>query len=90
MDVIANADSAAVIMSGDAEGKYGEYDNEYVFTYKFKDGKIIAVDEYNSDYLVAKSLYGNNLIPEKYTNNMLVEYFWHTKDSTIQKKALRH
>ena len=79
VDVIANADSAAVIMSGDAEGKYGEYDNEYVFTYKFKDGKIIAVDEYNSDYLVAKSLYGNNLIPEKYTNNMLIEYFWHTK-----------
>ena len=45
IDVIADADSAAVVMVGDAKGKFGEYDNEYVFTYKFKDGKIIEVDE---------------------------------------------
>ena len=79
LDVIADKDSAAVIMIGDANGKYGEYDNEYVFVYKFKDGKIIEVDEYNSDYLVAKSLYGNNLVPEEYSNQLLVEYFWHDK-----------
>ena len=45
LDVIADEDSAAVIMVGDAEGAYGEYDNEYVFTFKFKDGKIIEVDD---------------------------------------------
>ena len=72
IDVIANANSAAVIMVGDAEGAYGEYDNEYVFTYKFKDGKIIEVDEYNSDILVAQSLYGNTLFPNQ--SEILIEY----------------
>ena len=56
LDVIADIDSAAVIMVGDAEGAYGEYDNEYVFTFKFKDGKIIELDEYNSDVLVVEAL----------------------------------
>ena len=55
LDVIADEDSAAVIMVGDAEGAFGEYDNEYVFTFKFKDGKIIEVDEYNSDVLVVEA-----------------------------------
>ena len=87
IDVIADTDSAAVVMVGDAEGKYGEYDNEYVFTYKFKDGKIIEVDEYNSDYLVAKSLYGNNLVPAKYSNQMLVEYIWHEKGSNYSQES---
>jgi len=77
LDVIADEDSAAVIMVGDAEGAYGEYDNEYVFTFKFKDGKIIEVDEYNSDVLVVEALYGNTLWPN--SNPPLLEYFWHTK-----------
>ena len=77
LDVIADEDSAAVIMVGDAEGAYGEYDNEYVFTFKFKDGKIIEVDEYNSDVLVVEALYGNTLWPN--SNPPLLEYFWHSK-----------
>jgi len=77
LDVIADEDSAAVIMVGDAEGAYGEYDNEYVFTFKFKDGKIIEVDEYNSDVLVVEALYGNTLWPN--SSPPLLEYFWHTK-----------
>lgn len=77
LDVIADKDSAAVIMVGDAEGAYGEYDNEYVFTFKFKDGKIIEVDEYNSDVLVVEALYGNTMWPN--SNPPLLEYFWHTK-----------
>src|SRR6056300_1002613 len=75
LDVIADKDSAAVIMVGDAEGAYGEYDNEYVFTFKFKDGKIIEVDEYNSDVLVVEALYGNTMWPN--SNPPLLEYFWH-------------
>ena len=77
LDVIADEDSAAVIMVGDAEGAFGEYDNEYVFTFKFKDGKIIEVDEYNSDVLVVEALYGNTLWPN--ANPPLIEYFWHSK-----------
>jgi len=77
LDVIADEDSAAVIMVGDAEGAFGEYDNEYVFTFKFKDGKIIEVDEYNSDVLVVEALYGNTLWPN--ANPPLREYFWHSK-----------
>ena len=77
IDVIADEDSAAVIMVGDAEGAYGEYDNEYVFTFKFKDGKIIELDEYTSDVLVVEALYGNTLWPN--SNPPLLEYFWHSK-----------
>ena len=86
-DMIGDENGVAVIMEGDAEGINGEYDNKYVFVYKFKDGKIIEVDEYNSDYLVAKSLYGNNLVPEEYSNQLLVEYFWHDKGPNYSEEA---
>ena len=62
-DVIADDDGVAVIMEGDAEGINGEYDNKYVFVYKFKDGKIFSIHEYNSDLLVATRLYKNKLVP---------------------------
>ena len=62
-DMIADDNSVAVIMEGDAEGINGEYDNKYVFVYKFKDGKIFSIHEYNSDLLVATRLYKNKLVP---------------------------
>ena len=62
-DIIADDDGVAVIMEGDAEGINGEYDNKYVFVYKFKDGKIFSIHEYNSDLLVATRLYKNKLTP---------------------------
>ena len=62
-DMIADDDGVAVIMEGDAEGINGEYDNKYVFVYKFKNGKIFSIHEYNSDLLVATRLYKNKLIP---------------------------
>ena len=62
-DMIADDDGVAVIMEGDAEGINGEYDNKYVFVYKFKDGKIFSIHEYNSDLLVATRLYKNKLMP---------------------------
>ena len=62
-DMIADDDGVAVIMEGDAEGINGEYDNKYVFVYKFKDGKIFSIHEYNSDLLVATSFYKNKLMP---------------------------
>ena len=62
-DMISDDDGVAVIMEGDAEGINGEYDNKYVFVYKFKDGKIFSIHEYNSDLLVATRLYKNKLVP---------------------------
>ena len=62
-DMIADDNSVAVIMEGDAEGINGEYDNKYVFVYKFKEGKIFSIHEYNSDLLVATRLYKNKLVP---------------------------
>ena len=64
-DMIADEDGVAVIMEGDAEGINGEYDNKYVFVYKFKDGKIFSIHEYNSDLLVATRLYKNKLVPSE-------------------------
>ena len=61
-DMIADENGVAVIMEGDAEGVNGEYDNKYVFVYKFKDGKILSINEYNSDLLVATRLYRNKLV----------------------------
>ena len=64
-DMIADAKGVSVIMEGDAEGINGEYDNKYVFVYKFKDGLIHTVTEYNSDLLVATRLYKQKLIQIK-------------------------
>ena len=63
IDAISDNDGVALIQVGDAEGINGEYDNKYVFVYKFKDGKIFSIHEYNSDLLVATRLYKNKLVP---------------------------
>ena len=63
IDMIADAGGAAVVMEGDAEGINGEYDNKYVFVYKFKEGLIHKVTEYNSDLLVATRFYKQKLMP---------------------------
>ena len=62
VDAISDNNGVAIIQEGDAEGKNGEYDNKYVFVYKFKDGKILSINEYNSDLLVATRLYKNKLV----------------------------
>ena len=61
-DVISDEEGTAVLLKGDAEGINGEYDNDYVFVFKFKDDKIISLVEYNSDLLVATRLYKNKLV----------------------------
>ena len=66
---ISDGNHVAVIMEGRAEGKNGRYDNKYVFTYEFKEGKIFLLDEYNSDNLVATRLYDNKLISKISTNS---------------------
>ena len=61
-DVISDEQGTAILVKGDAEGINGEYDNDYVFVFKFKDNKIISLVEYNSDLLVATRLYKNKLV----------------------------
>ncbi len=63
VDSISDENGVAIIQIGDAEGKNGEYDNNYVWIFKFKDGLIHSLREYNSDLLVAERLYNYKLIP---------------------------
>ena len=63
VDSISDDNGVAIIQIGDAEGKNGEYDNNYVWIFKFKDGLIHSLREYNSDLLVAERLYDYKLIP---------------------------
>lgn len=62
VDSISDENGVAIIQIGDAEGKNGEYDNNYVWIFKFKDGLIHSLREYNSDLLVAERLYDYKLI----------------------------
>ena len=62
VDSISDENGVAIIQVGDAEGKNGEYDNNYVWVFKFKDGFIYELREYNSDLLVAERLYDYKLI----------------------------
>ena len=62
VDSISDENGVAIIQVGDAEGKNGEYDNNYVWIFKFKDGLIHSLREYNSDILVAERLYDYKLI----------------------------
>ena len=83
IDVISDEQGTAILLKGDAEGINGEYDNDYVFVFKFKDNKIISLVEYNSDLLVATRLYKNKLVsidpasirePSEFVNEFLI-YF---------------
>ena len=63
VDSISDENGVAIIQVGDAEGKNGEYDNNYVWVFKMKDGLIHSLREYNSDLLVATRLYDYQLVP---------------------------
>ena len=65
IDSISDKNGVAIIQEGDAEGKNGEYDNNYVWIFKMKDGLIFSVREYNSDILVATKLYDYRLVPSE-------------------------
>ena len=64
LDAIGDAHGVALIAEGDADGVNGLYDNQYVFIFKFKEGKIISLREYSSDLLVATRLYKQKLVAD--------------------------
>ena len=64
LDAIGDENGVALIVEGDADGINGLYDNKYVFIFKFREGKIISIREYNSDLLVATRLYKQKLVAD--------------------------
>lgn len=64
IDAIGDENGVALMMEGEADGINGLYDNKYVFIFKFKDGKIATLHEYNSDLLVATRLYKQKLVAD--------------------------
>ncbi len=59
--MIADEKGVSVRQKGKAKGKYAQYNNDYSWHFIFKDGKIHSIEEFNSDILVAKALYGRVL-----------------------------
>ena len=64
VDAIGDKKGVALMVEGDADGINGRYNNNYVFIFKFKDGKIISLREYTSDLMVETRLYKQKLSPD--------------------------
>ncbi len=62
-DEIGDSNSVVLRVSGTAQGINGSYNNNYAMVYTFKDGKIIALNEYNSDLLAETRLYKKQVVP---------------------------
>jgi len=62
-DTIGDSDNVVLRVAGTAQGINGSYNNNYAMVYTFKDGKIIALNEYNSDLLAETRLFKRQVIP---------------------------
>ena len=65
VDAIGDEKGVALMVEGDADGIKGRYNNNYVFIFKFKEGKIISLREYTSDLMVETRLYKQKLSPDQ-------------------------
>ncbi len=65
VDAIGDEKGVALMVEGDADGINGRYNNNYVFIFKFKEGKIASLREYTSDLMVETRLYKQKLSPEQ-------------------------
>ena len=63
VDAIGDEKGVALMVEGDADGINGRYNNNYVFIFKFKEGKIASLREYTSDLMVETRLYKQKLSP---------------------------
>ena len=64
LDAIGDEKGVALMVEGDADGINGRYNNNYVFIFKFKEGKIVSLREYTSDLMVETRLYKQKLSPD--------------------------
>ena len=62
---IGDEQGVALMVEGDADGINGRYNNDYVFVFKFKAGKIISLREYTSDLMVETRLFRQKLVPDE-------------------------
>ena len=62
-DEIGDSNNVVLRVSGTAQGINGSYNNNYAMVYTFEDGKIIALNEYNSDLLAETRLYKKQIVP---------------------------
>ena len=65
VDAIGDEKGVALLVEGDADGINGRYNNNYVFIFKFKEGKIVSLREYTSDLMVETRLYKQKLSPDQ-------------------------
>ena len=65
VDAIGDENGVALMVEGDADGINGRYNNNYVFIFKFKEGKIVSLREYTSDLMVETRLYKQKLSPDR-------------------------
>ena len=63
LDYIADETGVALRMKGDGDGRFGDYDNDYLFYFTIKEGQVFSIREYTSDILVATQLYNYKITP---------------------------
>jgi len=61
-DILVDGDRAAVVAEGHAQGAHGPYDQNFVFFFKIKDGKIIHHTEQLDSLPVETALLGKKLV----------------------------
>ena len=64
--IIAGNNGSVIVLTGEAEGVNGEYNNDYIWLYSInEEGKVSSITEYLSDLLFVKQLYGQEICGEK-------------------------
>ena len=64
--IISGINGSVIVLTGEAEGVNGEYNNDYICLYSInEEGKVSSITEYLSDLLFVKQLYGQEICGEK-------------------------
>lgn len=61
-DILVDGDRAAVVAEGKAEGVHGPYNQNFVFMFTIKDGKIVHHTEHLDSLPVETALLGKKLV----------------------------
>lgn len=62
LDTLVDGDRAAVMVTGTAEGVHGAYDQNYVFVFRVKDGRIVEKIENLDSLPIETALLGRRLV----------------------------
>lgn len=61
-DTLVDGDRAAVLLTGTAQGLHGVYDQNYIFVFRVKDGRIVEKIENLDSLPVETALLGRKLV----------------------------